>query len=90
MPVHISAKARIIASLVVGGIIALIFLALGCRGGYGVIEEERVHFTPAAAAMLQWGVPQDTDGTPVRRTVILDSDTLDEAASAAAFAKMYR
>lgn len=90
MPIDISAKARIIASLIVGGIIALIFLALGCRSGYGVIEEERVHFTPAATAMLQWGAHPETNDTPMRRTVILDSDTLDEAASAAAFARMYR
>lgn len=90
MPIDVSAKARIIASLVVGGIIALIFLALGCRSGYGVIEEDRVHFTPAESAMIQWGTYQDADGTPIRRTVILDPDTLDDAAYAAAFAKMYR
>ena len=51
-------KARIIASLTVGGFIAIIFLAVGCKGEYGVIEEERVTFAPIKTVEL--------DTTPTR------------------------
>lgn len=51
-------KARIIASLTVGGFIAIIFLAVGCKGEYGVIEEERVSFAPIKTVEL--------DATPMR------------------------
>ncbi len=42
MSISTKNKARIIASLTIGGIIALIFIAMGCQEKYGVIEEERV------------------------------------------------
>ena len=44
MSISVTSKARIIASLTVGGFIAIVLLAVGCKGDYGVIEEERVSF----------------------------------------------
>ncbi|MEM8484893.1 MAG: tetratricopeptide repeat protein [Bacteroidota bacterium] len=55
-------KARIVASLTVGGFIALIFLAVGCKGEYGVIEEERVTFAPAQTVALD-ATPADIEPT---------------------------
>lgn len=57
MSVSIKNKARIIASLTVGGFIAIIFLAVGCKGEYGVIEEERVSFAPTENVVLE--IPPD-------------------------------
>ncbi len=52
MSISVKSKARIIASLTVGGFIAMIFLALGCEGKYGVIEEERVSLAPTQTVAL--------------------------------------
>lgn len=57
MSISTHAKAKIIASLTVGGIIAVILMAVGCQGNYGVIEEERVSFDNPPVAPASFEVP---------------------------------
>ncbi len=57
MSISVNNKARIIASITVGGFIALIFLAVGCQGDYGIIEEERVSFDPTPSSTIAIDIP---------------------------------
>lgn len=61
MSISVNNKARIIASFTVGGFIALIFLAVGCQGEYGVIEEERVSFESIPVSTVVVALPTESD-----------------------------
>ena len=88
MPVDVTTKARIIASLVVFGMIVLILLALGRRGKYGVIEEERIVIAPVEAAYLP--AQEYEQAMYIRPTVIIEVDPIDEEAYTEALQQMYR
>lgn len=60
MTISVNNKARIIASITVGGFIALIFLAVGCKGEYGVIEDELVSFNSPPTSMIAVEIPPST------------------------------
>lgn len=88
LTVDVHAKARVIASLIVGGMIALIMLAFSCQGKYGVIEEERITITPIEAVDLPAGYNEDK--MMLRQTVLHETVPFDEATYTSALSRMYR
>ncbi len=93
LTVDVPPKARIIASLIVGGMIALIMLAFSSRGNYGVIEEERVSIMSVEALDLQAGYGEDTEQDPdmmLRQTVLYQIAPFDEASYTSTLTNLYR